>query len=266
MGIGTGLAVATTAIGAGTSIYGAKKASSAAQSQVDAANHAADLQKQAADEALAFQKQQYADTQAREAPWLASGTDALSKLSQLPQFQAPGADFTQDPGYAFRVAQGNKAIQNSAAAKGAVLNPATAKALDQFNQDTASAEYQNVYNRRYQEYMNNLNQLQSRAGIGQTAVSGLNSSGSSTANAVSGILNTSATNIGQDVQSAGAARASGYVGSANALSGLNNTMGNINQIYTLSQLLKSQKKAPVGTLYDDTTGMGTDYNPFAISV
>jgi hypothetical protein len=242
MGIGTGLAVATIGGGIASSAIGAHAAGSAANAQVASADKAAQLQKQAADESLAFQKQQYQENVTRQAPWLTSGTAALSKLSDMPSFQAPGNDFTTDPGYQFRVSEGNKAIERSAAARGSVANPATQKALDRFNQDTASQEYGNIYARRFGEYNNTLSQLQSRAGIGQTTATNLGTAGQNTANSVSNTLMNSANQQGQDAQNAGAARASGYVGGANAITGgIGSTLGNIGQIYTLSQLLKSQK-------------------------
>jgi len=245
MGIGTGLAVASIGGGIASSAIGAHAAGKAADAQVTSADKSAQLQKQAADESLAFQKQQYEENKQRQAPWLASGTAALSKLSDMPAFQAPGADFTTDPGYQFRVSEGNKAIERSAAARGAVANPATQKALDRFNQDTASTEYGNIYARRFNEYNNTLSQLQSRAGIGQTAAVNLGTAGQQTANSVSDILGNSATRQGQDAQNAGAARASGYVGGANAItSGIGGTLGNLGQIYTLSQILKSQRTPP----------------------
>jgi len=247
MGIGTGLAVASIGAGVASSVIGSKAANKAGKTQAAAADKSVLLQKQAADEALAFQKQQYEESKQREAPFLASGTNALAKLSDLKSFQAPGADFTADPGFQFRLQEGNKAIERSAAARGRVLNPSTMKALDRFSQDTASQEYGNVYGRRFNEYMNNLNQLQSRAGMGQTTAAGLDASGRGTANSISDILGTSAARQGAAVQDAGSARASGYVGSANAITGgIANTVGNVGQIYSLSQLLKNRPGSYAG--------------------
>jgi hypothetical protein len=247
MGIGTGLAVAGIAGSAVSSGLGARAAGKAADAQVASADKAAQLQKQAADESLAFQKQQYDDAQKREAPYQAAGTAALSKLTDMPAFQAPGSDFTTDPGYQFRLNEGNKAIERSAAARGSVANPATQKALDRFNQDAASSEYQNVYNRRFNEYNSTLNQNQSLAGVGQTANTALNASGSNLADNASNILTTTATRQGQDIQNAGAATASGYVGRANAINGgITGGLNNVGQIYTLSQLLKSKRQLPYG--------------------
>ena len=70
-----------------------------------------------------------------------------------PTFQAPtAADMANDPGYQFRLDQGNKALQASAAARGTLLSGGTLKALDQYNQDYASGEYGNVYNRALQNF------------------------------------------------------------------------------------------------------------------
>ena len=53
----------------------------------------------------------------------------------------------QDPGYQFRLDQGMKAIQQSAAAKGGLLSGAMLKGTQRFGQGLASQEYQNAYQR-----------------------------------------------------------------------------------------------------------------------
>ena len=56
-----------------------------------------------------------------------------------------GADqFQQDPGYAFRQAEGMKALERSASARGNLLSGATMKGIQRFGQDLASQEYQNA--------------------------------------------------------------------------------------------------------------------------
>lgn len=104
---------------------GAVAASKAAGAQKAAANKAASIDQQSLD----FQKQVYADQQKREAPWIAAGTKALSDLQDL-KFTAPtGVDESNDPGYKFRLDEGQKALENSAAARGNLLSGNTAKAL-----------------------------------------------------------------------------------------------------------------------------------------
>lgn len=68
-------------------------------------------------------------------------------------FVAPDAEtFKQDPGYQFRLKEGSKALQNSAAARGTLLTGATAKALQGYGQEQASQEYGAAYGRALQGY------------------------------------------------------------------------------------------------------------------
>lgn len=56
-------------------------------------------------------------------------------------------DFVQEPGREFRVAEGEKGINRSLAARGGYNSGAALKALDRYNQDYASNEFFNAYNR-----------------------------------------------------------------------------------------------------------------------
>lgn len=73
-------------------------------------------------------------------------------------FVAPDLNNTNDPGYQFRLDQGNKALQNSAAAKGTLLTGGTVKAAQDYGQNAASAEYGNVFNRALTTQQNAYNQ------------------------------------------------------------------------------------------------------------
>jgi hypothetical protein len=53
----------------------------------------------------------------------------------------------QDPGYQFRLDEGQKALEGSAAAGGNLLSGSTLKALTNYGQNAASQEYQNAFNR-----------------------------------------------------------------------------------------------------------------------
>lgn len=70
-----------------------------------------------------------------------------------PQFTAP-TDVTMknDPGYQFRLNQGLQALQQSAAAQGLLRTGGTLKNIEDYGQNTASQEYQNVYNRALQNF------------------------------------------------------------------------------------------------------------------
>lgn len=62
-----------------------------------------------------------------------------------------------DPGYKFRMQQGQQAIERSAAAKGTLLTGGTLKDLTDYQQGTASQEYGNVYQRALTDWQNNYN-------------------------------------------------------------------------------------------------------------
>lgn len=219
-------------IGAAGAIGGAAIAGHGAGKQASAAMSAAQLQHLDAQAALKFEKQQYADTRADQAPWLKAGQGAITTLADLMghggfpdwtgSFQAP-TDVTEqnDPGFQFRLNQGLKAIQNSAAARGNLLSGGTLKALNNYAQGSASSAYQDVFNRSFQQYLQGYNEFQnnqtnrfnryaSLAGLGQQSANTLAQAGQSAADSNARILLGSGAQIGQDLQDAAAARASGY--------------------------------------------------------
>lgn len=252
----------------GSSIIGANAAGKASDAQTQAAQSAQSLQAKEAQDALDFNKQQYATTQTNEAPYLAAGKTALDQLSTgtapggslvtpYQSFSAPtGLTLQNDPGYQARLALGTDALQKSAAARGSVLTGGTAKALDTYAQDYASNEYGNVYNRALNTYGTNasnyytgqgnqFNRLNSLATIGQNTAVTQGNQGQAAANNNSNIDLTTGAQQGQDLQNAGAATASGYVGAANAIdSGISSTTGNLSNLALLSQLSKSGYQQP----------------------
>lgn len=159
------------------------------------------------------------------------------------QFKAPTG--TNDPGYQFRLDQGMKALQNSAAAKGGLYSGGTAKSLNDYAQGSASQEYQNSYNRALNEYLNRFNIFNSNqtnqfnkladvAGLGQTSANQLSTAGLTTGQNMANTLMTSGQQIGNDYMAAGNARGSGYINQANAIT------GGINNALSLYQLLNRQ--------------------------
>ena len=89
-------------------------------------------------------------------PWRAAGQGGLEQLQGLLK---PGGQFSQqitaptqgevqlDPGFAFRLEQGQKATERSAAARGGVLSGGAAKSLERFAQGLSSEEYGNAWER-----------------------------------------------------------------------------------------------------------------------
>jgi len=157
--------------------------------------------------------------------------------------------FQADPGYAFRLSEGMKALERSAAARGGLLSGATMKGLQRYGQDLGSQEYANAFNRYQVERAAALNPLQSMAGMGQTTAQQIGQAGT-----------TMAQNVGQTMMGAGAARASGYVGQANALNQALGTGLNYYQGQQYLNRLGGGTAAPISAAtpmaFDPTYGAG----------
>lgn len=69
------------------------------------------------------------------------------------KFEAPkGEDVFNDPGYQFRLQQGQQALERAAAARGTLNTGGTLKDVSQFGQGLASQEYGQAYGRKMGEY------------------------------------------------------------------------------------------------------------------
>jgi hypothetical protein len=79
----------------------------------------------------------------------------------------PYNNFTQDPGYQFRLQQGQDTIQHAASAAGGRHGGDTLKALSEYNQNFASNEFGNYVNRQN----NVMGQMMGLAGMGNQAAS-----------------------------------------------------------------------------------------------
>jgi len=182
----------------GSALLGASSSRSAAKSQERAAGQAADLQREQFERQIELQ-----------APFREVGLRALNKLEGASEYTPFGMDqFQADPGYGFRFNQGQKALERSAAARGGLISGNTGGALQQFGQGLASQEYQNAFNRYQTERSARLNPLQSLAGVGITSVNQLGAAGQNYASGMGAALGAGAQ-----------ARASGYMGAANAAAG-----------------------------------------------
>ena len=217
-------------VGAGASLIGGAMASSAA-------SKAAKTQAKSADKATALQKQMYEEGVVRQKPFYEAGLTGQNRLMELlglggdPNAQGYGSamrpfgmsDFQADPGYAFRMKEGLKGLDQQAAARGGLISGNALRAAQQYGQDLGSQEYQNAYNRYQTNRTNVLNPLQSLLGQAQSTANTLGTSGQNYAN-----------NAGTTMMAAGNARASGYTNSADAwskaLGGTANTI-NSNMMY-----------------------------------
>lgn len=201
----------------GSSLLGSSASRSAASTQAAASDRAAELQKEM------FERQ----VQLSE-PWRKAGEQALNKLIPLTDYQTFGmSQFQADPGYAFRLSEGQKALERSAAARGGLLSGGTGKALTRYGQEMGSQEYQNAFNRYQAERQARLGPLQSLAGVGQTTAQQLGAAGQ-----------TMASNVGEAIGAGAQARASGYMGAANAIGGGLNQYLNYSQNQAQNALLR----------------------------
>lgn len=219
-----------------------------------ASGKAASAEEASSANATAEQQREYDQTRTDQAPFRAAGTTAIGQLSAGTQ---PGGEFDNtkynpatilqdDPGYQFRMDQGNQALQRSAAASTGILNGGTLKALDRYNQDYASGEYASAYSRYNNDITTRFNRLSSIAGTGQTATQATDAAGTSAAN-----------NISSNDLATGNAQAAGYIGTANAV---NNGVGSLGGFYLQQQYLN---KAPPPSYSSSTPNYyaGGGYNP-----
>lgn len=153
-----GPALAATAT-IGGAIISANASKSAANTEANAANNATALNKYEYDNNISLQQ-----------PFHDAGVSALGTiqagLQPGGQFDPSTFNYQADPGYAFRLSQGTKALDASASARGLSLSGGQLQALQSYGQDLGSQEYQASYQRNISD---SFNRLASVAGIGQTA-------------------------------------------------------------------------------------------------
>lgn len=230
---GIGGAIGSGLGGLGDSLIGGNSAKSAASTQAAGDNAA-----------VALQKQMFDQQRKDKLPYLGAGTAANNQLSYLmgitpndPNAGATNADgtpatssfnpmagvntsigtsgslakpfsmadFTADPGYQFRLDQGQKALERSSAAKGGLMSGAALKATTDFAQGTAAQEYGSAYDR----YNTNQNNLYSR-------LTGLSNSGQGMANTSGQAGATAANNSTVPLQNAAQITATGNQQQSNA--------------------------------------------------
>lgn len=150
---------------------------------------------------------------AAEAPPVDTATD--------PEFGSLMKDFTigdfeKDPGYDFRMSEGQKALDRAAGARGGYLSGRALKEGERYAQDYASGEFDKAYNRYNTNRSTKFNMLSGVAGTGQTAVNTGVAAGSNSANNISDLY----TQIGN-------VNAAGQVAGSNAWSTGLSSIGNM---------------------------------------
>ena len=117
------------------------------------------------------------------APWLGAGQGSIDSLAMLlglsgddqdPRFgsltQRFGMDdFQEDPGYQFRLGEGQKALERGQSARGNFMSPAAMKEIGGYNQGMASQEYGAARGRFNQDNNMLYDRLMGVSGQGQNA-------------------------------------------------------------------------------------------------
>lgn len=119
-------------------------------------------------------------TNARAAlePYQQTGLNANSELNRRIQSGELGSaytaeDFQADPGYQFRLEQGNQALERSQAARGNLLSGQAIKEAQNYNQGLADQTYNDAYNRNIADQQNQFSILGNAAGQGFNAAQAL---------------------------------------------------------------------------------------------
>lgn len=225
-----------------------------------ASNRAAGKQADAADRASDVNMEMFNRQNELQEPFRQAGLTAQNRLLDLlglsQNMQAAGygslmkpfsmSDYEADPGYGFRLSEGMKALDRTAASRGRFFSGASLKEAQRFGQGLASEEYQNAFNRFQVNRSNVLNPLQAFLGQGQSATNALTGSASDFAN-----------RQGNTLLAGGAARASGYMGTANALS---SALGQGANALMFNNLFPKQyagmTSVPGGYIYDNPAAVG----------
>ena len=197
------------------------------------------------------------------APYVGAGQDALKSLQDLAsatgpltqQFSFTPTDLQNDPGYAFTLAEGQKAIQRSAAARGGLFSGGTLKKLADYTTGSAETYFNSAFNRALQTFDTNrstalsrIGTLQNLANVGYSGtVAGAGAVGDTSRQQAQNTFSAATNRAGLGVEGArlvnsaltgqADAKAAGTIGAANAWSGALGGVGNAAQSAGLTNFL-----------------------------
>lgn len=198
------MAIGTTAAIIGSAVLGVGATAISGAASSKAAGKGADVQSQAALRAEQGITQRFEQTREDLAPWRETGAQALGQYAGLlgvggeaPDTAAMQTALEQYPGYQFALSQGAEAVSKFAGSKGLLQSGETLQALTEYGQGIGASNFEN--------YMNRLQ------GLSQTGQQAAVQTGTFGAGAAAG--------AGQAGIVAGQARATGYLGKAQALGG-----------------------------------------------
>ena len=212
---GTLAGVAGAAVSAGTAIAGAVGGGSSQSSDISSGLQAA----------TAAQQNAYNEYASNEAPFMTTGTSALSAQANADGLNGAAgnatalADFQASPGYAYDLQQGLSAIDNGAASTGTLRSGNTIRAEQTLGNNLADQDFS--------QYVSRLSGLST---LGQTATSGLGSAGVSTGQGIAGSNTSAATaqsNITGNTTSSVSNALSGLAGNKNVQSTVTSALSNL---------------------------------------
>lgn len=208
-----------------------------------ASKKAAAQSAQATLRAAQIQQEMFEQQRRDLAPYREQGYVALKDIeARKPFLTGQFEDYREqyfDPSMEFRRKLGEQTTARMLNVGGGALSGNTLRALEDYGQGLASTEYANAFNRFQGERGNIYNTLANIAGMGQQAVNtGVQAS------------QQTASNLGQLAVGQGQALAAGTVGSANALGGAIQGLGNM---YYLNQLMQRPPPGSAVTNYGLST-------------
>lgn len=198
----------------GTSSGAANAANAGAQSSID------------------LQRKMYEDSVARQQPFYQAGVNALPDY--LKGIGPNGdlvrgftqADYQADPGYQFRLSEGQRALSHRAGAGGGLVSGTSLKAMQNYAQNSASNEYTNAYNRYRDTQGLQRNALAGVVGFAPSASSSMGAAGSNYATSAGPQMYQQGVNTGNAMIAGNQANQSAYGNLGNALGKyLNNSGG-----------------------------------------
>lgn len=189
-----------------------------------ASNKASKEQARALREGAAAEERMFNRGVELQEPFRQVGVNALPELVAASKYDPFTLEkFRASPGYAFRLQEGLRALENSALARGMGRSGDTLRGLVRYNQGLASEEFMNEFNRYLAEGNTKVNRLQSLTGMGQTA-----------ANTLTNQAGQYGQSLASNAAMMGNIRSSGYTNTANALT---NALGQGVNYYQNQQMM-----------------------------
>jgi len=220
------MGIATAAAIAGSALVGAA-----------ASRKAGKVQERTAKDAAAKEEASLARREELSRPYRETGLEAQNALARMAGLGTDtGAadygmlgrqvDLMNDPGFNFRLREGTKDLDRRISAGGRLWSGGALKAGQQYSQELASQEYSNAFDRAMRLRAERANALAGLYGGGLQATTGFSQDVGQSARTAADLMTSGA-----------AARASGYIGGANALNqALSMGVNYMNQRYLLNRI------------------------------